>query len=291
MTTKLLKESQVKFAENIPIARTAAVLSGEAINGVTPETIHESRSVVRPNGARLQANTDMWNRFWDKHGNEDGLFDRLLWPIRRLFSARHAKLLMRYMHRYSAPNGKTAMVLEVGCGSAATSSIIAKTVIGTSIFGVDLSKAAIKVARARNPRFHGVVADAMDLPFAGEKFSLAFSSGVIEHFDRSIADQMHAEHCRVTRNDGTVGLIVPWKHSPYNLLRILSGSRWPFGHENPFSIRELGRFTGNHSVSGVEVKVSYGTTLTGIGRRHDALDRQIRDADPIGEEELLEYSV
>lgn len=68
-----------------------------------------------------------------------------------------------------------------------------------------------------------------------------------------------------------MGLIVPWKHSPYNLLRILCGGRWPFGHENPFSVGELRRFARNQSISDVEVHVSYGTTLTGIGRKQEIL--------------------
>ena len=291
MSIELLKEPPIGLAENIPISSAEAALRGGINKDDTLETMLGSLAIDGPSQARLQADIDRWDGFWERHGSGEGLFDRLLWPTRRLFSARHAKLLLRYMRRHCAPHEEPLRVLEVGCGSATTSSIIAKTAAGATIFGVDLSAAAIKVARARNPNLHCVVADATALPFAREEFSLAFSSGVIEHFDRSIADQMHAGHCRVTRNGGTVGLIVPWKHSPYNLLRILSGDRWPFGHENPFSIAELGRFTRHHSIRGVEVNVSYGATLTGVGRKNEVLAHQIKDAKANSQEKVLEYAV
>ena len=291
VSTELLKEPPIELAENRPISSSVGAYRGETNQNDALDAMFGSLGIAGSSKARLQADTDRWDGFWERHGIEEGLFDKLLWPTRRLFSARHAKLLMRYMRRHSAIHQVPLRVLEVGCGSATTSSIIAKTAAEATIFGVDLSQAAIKVARARNPDLHCVVADATALPFAREKFSLAFSSGVIEHFDRSIADQMHAEHCRVARNGGTVGLIVPWKHSLYNLLRILSGDHWPFGHENPFSIAELGRFTRNHSIRDVEVNVSYGATLTSVGRKQEALAHQKKDAKAISQEKFLEYAV
>lgn len=219
---------------------------------------------------RHQADTARWDQFWDKHGNEDKLFDKILWPTRMVFSARHARLLMSHRQNHGWDDNGPMNVLEIGCGSATTSNFISKGAPNASMFGVDLSVEAIRVAKVRNPDLHSVVADAIALPFASEKFSLVFSSGVLEHFERAIADRMHSEHCRVAKSRGTVGLIVPWRHSPYNLLRILSGRRWPFGYENPFSIGELQSFTSSYSISDVNVHVSYGTTLTGVGRKQES---------------------
>lgn len=290
MSTELLKESPVEIADRRPISSNVGAYRSESKQARAEDARFGLLAIAEPSQARLQSDTDRWDGFWEKHGIEEGLFDKLLWPTRRLFSARHAKLLLRYMRRHSSTQQGPLRVLEVGCGSATTSSIIAETADEATIYGVDLSEAAIKVAQARNPKLHCVVADATALPFAREKFSLAFSSGVIEHFDRSIADQMHAEHCRVARNGGTVGLIVPWKHSLYNLLRIVSGDRWPFGHENPFAISELGNFTNNHSIEDVEVNVSYGATLTSVGIKHEVLAYSQMDSDPISRDELLEYA-
>ena len=291
MNTDLLRELPIEISEEEPVSSTAKTIRNETDQDDTLDSMLGALGIGRPGRVRLQADTDRWDGFWERHGSGDGLFDKLLWPTRRIFSARHARLLLRYLRRHSAPHKEPLRVLEIGCGSATTSSFIAQEAAEATMFAVDLSEEAIKVARARNPYLHCVVADAIALPFAREKFSLAFSSGVIEHFDRSLANRMQVEHCRVARNGGTVGVIVPWKHSPYNLLRILSGARWPFGHENPFSIGELRRFSRNHSMSGVEVNVSYGTTLTGVGRKQEVLAYRNTDASAANEVRVLESSV
>jgi FkbM family methyltransferase len=144
---------------------------------------------------------------------------------------------------------------------------------GAKVFAIDLSERAIRVARDRNPGLKCAVANAMALPFASQKFSLAFSSGVLEHFDRSIARTMLREHCRVTRFGGTVGVMVPKKRSPYNLLRTLCGKRWPFGHENPFRKRELVNFMEREAVRDLALRSVLGTTFIAMGtkRREQAI--------------------
>jgi ubiquinone/menaquinone biosynthesis C-methylase UbiE len=125
------------------------------------------------------------------------------------------------------------------------------------------------LARELKPNLRCIVADALALPFSAEEFSLAFSSGVIEHFDRSVAHQMVTEHRRVTKADDTFAVIVPWKHSPYNLLRILCGKFWPFGYENPFSKKELYKFFMKHPFREIEILSVFGTTLIAIAIKEE----------------------
>ena len=278
MKTELLQQSQTELRPEPRGSPSAEAIPAETGLAATPGAELGASGIAGPIRARLQAETWRWDAFWAKHASGQGFTDRVLWPTRRVFSRHHAKLLLSYMFRSGSPRNPSLRVLEIGCGSATTSKFISREVAEAKIFAVDLSEPAIRVARARNPNLRCVVADAIALPFASDKFSMSFSSGVIEHFDRSIAGLMHDEHCRVTRKGGTVGLIVPWKHSPYNLFRILCGARWPFGHENPFSIAELRRFAKNHSIEGVQVTVSYGTTLTAAGKMAEGLNLRASDS-------------
>lgn len=271
MNSDLVQQSPVDIRGEPPGSPKGEVIPGETEPDAPPKVLPGASRMKGPSRAQQQSETWRWDAFWARHGAGEGFFDKLLWPTRMIFSGHHASLLLKYSDRSRAPRNPSLRVLEIGCGSATTSKFISREAADAMTFAMDLSEAAIKLARARNPDLRCVVADALALPFASDKFNLSFSSGVIEHFDRSIARRMHDEHCRVTRKGGTVGLIVPWKHSPYNLLRILCGARWPFGPENPFSIGELRRFAKNHCIEGVQVTVSYGITLTAAGRKRDEL--------------------
>ena len=209
-----------------------------------------------------------WDAFWAGHGAKDALFDRTLWIIRRIFASHHARLLARRCRQQAAVSNPSLQFLEIGCGSATTSGYVGRHLEGYRGFAIDLSPEALAVARRINPGLHCIVADALALPFAEGEFALAFSSGVIEHFDRSAAHAMVHEHCRVVKKGGTVAVTVPWKASPLNLLRILCGRRWPFGHESPFSLAELRSFLAKLALDGVEIRSVFATTLTGIGTRN-----------------------
>ncbi len=208
-----------------------------------------------------------WDSFWVKQSESRGFVDTLIWAARRIFSRKNAKQLLKYARRYDRDLAKGIGFLEVGCGSAATSGRIVGMWSKSRGYAIDLSVPAAKLARLRNPDLSCVVADAASLPFVQECFSLCFSSGVIEHFDRLYAHILVKESCRVTQRGGIMGIIVPWKHSPYNLLRIICGDRWPFGNEDPFAKDELKMLATQLGLSHIDIISSYGTTLTALGRR------------------------
>jgi SAM-dependent methyltransferase len=208
-----------------------------------------------------------WDAFWADHAANTRAVDRILWAARVLFAALHARLLAGRLRAFAASANPSIRCLEIGCGSATTLGLVSRRVAGSEGFAIDLSLQAIRVARSRNPRLRCVVADALALPFAEGSFALAFSSGVIEHFERQTAQAMVREHCRVVKRGGTVGVTVPWKASPYNLLRILCGRHWPFGHEDPFLARNLRRFLSGLALERVSIRAVLATTLTGMGTR------------------------
>ncbi|MGD2253955.1 MAG: FkbM family methyltransferase [Anaerolineales bacterium] len=215
--------------------------------------------------SQVRGGPSLWDSFWHKHGSGGGLFDAVLWRVRHLFARRHANLLLRHCRHFAVPGNPSFRLLEIGCGSATTTSYLSRAEPGAKVFAIDLSERAIRVARDRNPGLKCVVANAMALPFAPQRFSLAFSSGVLEHFDRSIARTMLQEHCRVTRFGGTVAVMVPNKRSLYNLLRTLCGKRWPFGHENPFRKRELRNLMEQEDIRNLALRGVLGTTFIAMG--------------------------
>ncbi len=219
--------------------------------------------ILKPRGAFAP----QWDSFWVKQSQSRGVVDTLIWVARAVFSRKNAKQLLNYASLNDSNLWEGFRFLEVGCGSASTSDRIANMWDGSRGYAIDLSFHATKLARLRNKNLNCVVADASHLPFVQNCFALCFSSGVIEHFDRQYAHFMVRESCRVTQQGCTLGIVVPWKHSPYNLLRIICGHRWPFGYEDPFSKRGLNTFAMQLGLSHIEIVSSYGTTLTALGRR------------------------
>jgi SAM-dependent methyltransferase len=211
----------------------------------------------------LSSTNGLWDSFWATHATKDNLFHILLWRIRFLFTSKYAQHLARY-----SPGLKDARLLEVGCGSARTLHYLEQRNPGSLCYAWDLSPQAIKVLRKLSPNFHAGVASAFDLPLSGDAVDVSFSIGLIEHFTRKEAAQMVSEKIRVTRPGGTVGIVVPWQNSIYNLvIRRAFGKHWPFGNEFPFRRGELTEFMDNLGLSDIKIHVIYGSALLGIGRK------------------------
>jgi SAM-dependent methyltransferase len=208
-------------------------------------------------------NTELWDSFWAIHATKDDLFHSLLWRIRFLFCSEYARHISRYTTRLTSAN-----ILEVGCGSARTLHYLESHYGSGQCYALDISPQAIKVVKQISPAFHTGVANAFHLPIRTDQFDVTFSIGLIEHFTREQAGQMVREKIRITRPGGTVGIVVPWQNSVYNLIiRKTFGKHWPFGNENPFRRSELAEFMQKFELSEVEILVVYGSTLLGIGHK------------------------
>jgi SAM-dependent methyltransferase len=204
-----------------------------------------------------------WDSFWAVHATSEDLFHYFLWRIRFLFSSAYARQMTRTTGKLTS-----ARLLEVGCGSARTLYYLDKNYNASLCYALDLSPQAIRVVRNISPAFHAGVASAFDLPISADEFDISFSIGLIEHFTRERAGQIVSEKIRVTRPGGTVGIVVPWQNSVYNLIiRKAFGKHWPFGDENPFRREELANFMSDLGLDEVKIHIIYGTTLLGTGRK------------------------
>ena len=208
-----------------------------------------------------RATGDLWDSFWAEHASSDRVFHRLLWRIRFLFSRAYARRLLA-----AADGNPPARLLEVGCGSARTLHYLNERLPASTGYALDKSPEAIKIVRQISPGFICTVSDAGTLPMKCGTFDVTFSIGLIEHFERSVAAQMVCEMVRVTRPQGLVAVMVPWRNSFYNLVRNVFGPRWPFGHEQPFTRPEITRFMVGQGLRAVQVHTIYGSTLLAIGR-------------------------
>jgi SAM-dependent methyltransferase len=204
----------------------------------------------------------LWDSFWAEHASSEQPFHRLLWRIRFIFSLAYARVLFRL----AQPASSSSRLLEVGCGSARTLHYLSQRLPGHPCLAFDLSPNALSLVQRLSPEFRTAVSDACRLPLEDGACGVAFSIGLIEHFDRRVAAEMVREMARVTGPGGLVAVMVPWKSSLYNWLRQIAGRHWPFGHENPFRRNELSSFMCAQGLQDVRLHVIYFSTLLATGR-------------------------
>jgi len=102
-------------------------------------------------------------------------------------------------------------VLEVGSGSGILSYELARR--GARATLLDISGLAIKISSrlfgANGSSGAFVVADAGAMPFADNTFDAVFSSGLLEHFEKSEASQFMEEKARVLKTGGRIVALAP----------------------------------------------------------------------------------
>ncbi len=108
-------------------------------------------------------------------------------------------------------------VLEAGCGSALTCSLLATT--GTSATGIDISQCALNFAQDIATEFgvqiNTIRADWLRLPFLPDTFDVVFSLGALEHYPLEIQQAMLLELARVSRQ--WIVILIPNVKSPIYL--------------------------------------------------------------------------
>ena len=127
-------------------------------------------------------------------------------------------------------------VLEIGCGSGATSVYLAKN--GRAATALDFSKESLncvqKLAEKCGVEVQTVLADATkELPFSDDEFDIVFQAGLLEHFDFDERVELLKNWKRVSSK--MVSMIPNAASIAYRTGKALmerDGS-WPYGKELP----------------------------------------------------------
>lgn len=195
---------------------------------------------------------EVWSRCWMKWTSKQDFSEDIQQHLQE------RKVLYSFMREgLSGLTGKTSKVLEVGCGSAIDSYLLAEDE-KLETYGVDRSEEAIKVATrvsrhfSRTPTF--VTCDATNLSFPEETFDIVFSQGLIEHFKDPLPPLK--EQVRVLKSPGYLIVDVPQKYAGLGLYSLrkhwkINRGTWEWGWETEYSyleLKKLGRSLGLASV-------------------------------------------
>lgn len=74
-------------------------------------------------------------------------------------------------------------VLDVGCGAGSFTAKLSREKPELEVYGIDISKKAIGIAKKDFPNIHFLVADAYQLPFPDNFFDVVVMKCVLEHLD------------------------------------------------------------------------------------------------------------
>ncbi|MEK6710734.1 MAG: class I SAM-dependent methyltransferase, partial [Nitrospinota bacterium] len=142
-------------------------------------------------------------------------------------------------------------VLELGCGTAIDSCLLAGRHPEHVFFGVDIASGSLALARRAgaqtSQRLLLARGDAFRLPFRPGSFSLIFHQGLVEHFPAP--EGTMRELARLLAPGGWAVISAPQAFTGYTVmkrLRILRGT-WPWGWERSYTagaLMALGRGAG-----------------------------------------------
>ena len=174
-----------------------------------------------------------------------------------------------------------ARSLEVGCGSAKLSALLAQR--GVRVVGTDRSSQALRVARNNlswmTVRGDIVRSDAFQLPFADEQFDVVFSTGLLEHFDDPVP--LISEMVRTLRPGGVFfSDIVPLKFSMIRAAWYLRGYDKQVQDECSCTCHDVRRWLGECELGDIQVFSSCIAPPLGLVRRiplvRDLVARSVR---------------
>lgn len=153
-----------------------------------------------------------------------------------------------------------ARILDVGCGPGWSDMYLAS--LGYEVLGIDNEPTLVELANQQamqlgsNARF--LQADAFDLSSLNTRFDLAFSCGVLEHFDREITVQLLREQAKISTY---VVIQIPTKYTKY------TGA---LTDERLYSVRGLAAMVRD---AGMKVEASFGYGDLGATPVHTLLRR------------------
>lgn len=147
---------------------------------------------------------EKWERFWWKQQSWKRIFPLTFILISRLIAG-----YARY--RLACEFFRGGHILEIGCGTAQSSILLARKKKNSELTGLDFSCVPIAAAKEISEKYgvdgSFILADANHLPFKYESFDLVWSMGVLEHFREPYP--VIEELVRVTKKGGAVLALIP----------------------------------------------------------------------------------
>lgn len=142
----------------------------------------------------------------------------------------------------SGPRGSPLRLLDVGCGVGDFPEAIAHYCPELKVYGVDISKKAISLAKKRVKRVSFSVADVQKLPFKDENFDAVTCFDLLEH----VEDPQKAlvEIYRVLKPKGVFHTFIPTENNLFSLEGLLISLGWKAkeiygGHPHHFSAGQV----------------------------------------------------
>lgn len=148
---------------------------------------------------------------WRKYFDSNGAFDKN-WLGTAVAHWGFHETLYGMIQRYC---GVPARILDVGCGPGWSDMYLAS--LGFKVTGVDNEPTLIELANQQAQRLGASVsfqiADAFDLSSLYGQFDMAYSCGVLEHFDRDVTVKLLKEQAKCATY---VVIQIPTKYTKYS---------------------------------------------------------------------------
>ena len=162
------------------------------------------------------------------------------WNAKKGSSPVHLKMVEKVHLILKSLQGQK--VLEVGAGSGIDSLHLTKS-FGVDPYCIEFSEQSVQRIKYRftcnGLQCNIVHADLRRIPFRDECFDVTFSSGVLEHFEKTL--EVLLEQKRILRKGGVIAIGVPYTYTLHSLKKkiLLFAGRWGIGWETQFTKRKL----------------------------------------------------
>jgi len=144
-------------------------------------------------------------------------------------------------YKLTKPYFKGKKVLNIGCWTASFETQF--TDDDCQITGVDISLAALKIAKKANPHCNFAVADAFHLPFGDNSFDIVSLFMVLEHIPKNTEPQLFKEVNRVLKVGGSFIITTPRSELMGNIFDV---AHWLVGHRH-YKVENLRQMLSDQS--------------------------------------------